>query len=195
VLGPLVAARSGLRLPGHVDGAELALRAVIGQQVSVAGARTVAAGLVARYGEPLAAPADGLTHRFPAAKVLAGVDPEDLPMPRSRGRTLVGLARALAEGEVILDPGVDRDEVADRLLALPGIGPWTVAYVRVRALGDPDAFLPTDLGVRRALGRLGQPDDPRGAAALAERWRPWRSYALFHLWASLSSTPTTEETR
>jgi AraC family transcriptional regulator of adaptative response / DNA-3-methyladenine glycosylase II len=195
VLGALVRAGPGLRLPGGVDGAEVALRAVIGQQVSVAGARTVAAGLARRYGEPLTAAAEGLTHRFPTPAALADLDPADLPMPRARGRTFVGLARALADGVVVLDPGVDRDEAAARLEALPGIGPWTAAYVRLRALGDPDAFLPTDLGVRRAMERLGVPARPAAAAALAERWRPWRSYAVCHLWASLHSPTATRENR
>jgi AraC family transcriptional regulator of adaptative response / DNA-3-methyladenine glycosylase II len=103
-------------------------------------------------------------------------------MPRARGRALVGLASALAEGSVVLDRGPDRDDVRRGLLALPGIGPWTADYVRMRALGDPDVLLVTDLGVRRGLERLGVAGDPRSAAAAGERWRPWRSYALMHLW-------------
>jgi AraC family transcriptional regulator, regulatory protein of adaptative response / DNA-3-methyladenine glycosylase II len=186
VLGPLVAAAPGLRVPGHVDGAELAVRAVLGQQVSVVGARTLAGRLVHAHGAPLAEPIGGLTHLFPTAAALAALDPTTLPMPRARARALVGVTAALADGTVVLDPGVDRDEAAAALGALAGIGPWTVDYVRLRALGDPDVFLPTDLGVRHALTARGVDPSPRAAAALAARWRPWRSYALLHLWEALS---------
>lgn len=182
-LAPLVAARPGLRVPGHVDGDEVAVRAVVGQQVSVAGAATVAGRLVERYGavvEVPGAPA-GLNRLFPTAADLAAAEPTGLPMPRARGRALVGLCRALADGEVALDRSMDRDAVRARLLALPGIGPWTAGYVALRALGDPDVFLPTDLGVRQALDRLGLE-----AGATSEGWRPWRSYALMHLWNSLT---------
>lgn len=178
-LAALVAARPGLRMPGAVDGAELAIRAVIGQQVSVAAARTTAARLARQYGAP-APTTDGVTLRFPPPAVLADVDPATLPMPRARASALVALAAALADGKVVIDPGADRQDVTAALATLPGIGPWTAAYVRLRALGDPDTFLPTDLGVRRALERL------RGVGVDAERWRPWRSYALHHLWASLA---------
>jgi AraC family transcriptional regulator of adaptative response / DNA-3-methyladenine glycosylase II len=126
-----------------------------------------------------------LTHAFPTADALAAASPDDLPMPGSRRRALISLSAAVAAGDILLDPGADRDEAAQALLALPGIGPWTVSYIRMRALGDPDVFLPTDLGVRRALEHLGAPADPRSAQRLAEAWRPWRSYALQHLWASL----------
>lgn len=108
-------------------------------------------------------------------------------MPNARRIALIGLTRALADGTVVIGPGVDRDHMSESLVALAGIGPWTAAYVRMRALGDPDVFMPSDLGVRHALERLGQPGDVRSAAALAERWRPWRSYALALLWASLSA--------
>ncbi len=179
VVGPLVAKRPGLRVPGHVDGAELAVRAVLGQQVSVAGARTLAGRLVAAYGAPLPAPDGGLTHLFPSPDTLAAADPADLPVPRARARALVALCRAIADGDVVLDRGADRTTTRDALLALPGIGPWTASYVAMRALGDPDAFLPTDLGVKHALAALG------ADASAAESWRPWRSYALLHLWTSL----------
>jgi len=184
VVGPLVRAWPGLRVPGHVDGHELAVRAVLGQQVSVAGARTVAARLVAEHGRPLAQPVEGLTHRFPDVATIAALSPEDLPMPRARGRALTALCEALASGTIALDRGPDRDDVRRRLLAIPGIGPWTADYIALRALGHPDVFLPTDIGIRDALTGLGQ--DPAAAADLAARWAPWRSYAQLYLWQTLS---------
>jgi AraC family transcriptional regulator of adaptative response / DNA-3-methyladenine glycosylase II len=195
LLAASVAARPGLRSPGHVDAAELAVRAVVGQQVSVAGARTVTGRLVRRFGEPLAAPVDGLTHRFPTSDALADADSELLSMPGARARSLAGLARALAGGDLSLDAGADRADVALRLAKLGGIGPWTIAYIQLRGLGDPDVFMPTDLGIRRALERLAVAGDPRDIEALANRWKPWRSYALHHLWALLNASgpvaPTT----
>ena len=171
LLGPVVHAHPGRRAPGAVDGFELAVRAVLGQQVSVAGARTVAGRIARSCGEPLPRPSGGVTHLFPTPDRLAGAD---LPVPAARARAL----RALAASGIDLGPGADRDEAVARLVALPGIGPWTASYVAMRALGDPDVFLPTDLGVRRALARLG--GDPSDAA----RWRPWRSYATHLLWAA-----------
>ena len=175
-------AAPGLRVPGSVDGGELAVRAVLGQQVSVPAARTGAGRLVAEHGEALARPRGAVTALFPAPAALAALDPARLAMPRARARALVGLCRALAEGELRLHPGADRAEARRRLLALPGIGPWTAGYVAMRALGDPDVFLVEDLGVRHALSRLGGPDAPRAARALAAAWAPWRSYASQHLW-------------
>jgi AraC family transcriptional regulator of adaptative response / DNA-3-methyladenine glycosylase II len=189
LLRPLVRACPGRRVPGHVDGAELALRAVLGQQVSVAAARKLGTRLTAAYGKPLGAmsgPAGGtLTHCFPAVDTIAAADPDTLPMPRSRARALVGLAAALASGAVRLDPGASWDEAERQLLARPGIGPWTAGYIRMRALSDPDAFLPTDAGVRHGLAALGAAADPKAAQSRAESWRPWRSYALQHLWAHI----------
>jgi AraC family transcriptional regulator of adaptative response / DNA-3-methyladenine glycosylase II len=183
LIGPLVVAEPGRRSPGHVDGAELAVRAVLGQQVSVSGARTLAGRLTRELGEPLGAPEDGLTHLFPTAGALAGAGDAALPMPAARRRAVRELAAALAAGDVVIDAGADRADVEQRLARLPGMGPWTTAYIVLRGLGDPDAFLPSDLGVRRALEALGQPADPVSASRLAERWRPWRAYALHHLWA------------
>ncbi|MFL6239465.1 MAG: AlkA N-terminal domain-containing protein [Actinomycetes bacterium] len=185
LLRRLVRNAPGRRVPGHVDGAELAVRAILGQQVSVSGARTVAGRLVAKYGKPLTAPVGAVTHLFPDAGTLADADPDDLPMPAARKRALHALTSALATGDIRIDAGADRLAVERALLALPGVGPWTASYIGLRALSDPDAFLPTDLGVRHALTNLGQPADPRSAAAIAERWRPWRSYALMYLWESL----------
>jgi AraC family transcriptional regulator of adaptative response / DNA-3-methyladenine glycosylase II len=194
VLGRLVRETPGLRVPGHIDGDELAVRAVLGQQVSLAAAGTGAARLVVAHGEPVdpALVPDGLllTHLFPSADVLAALDPESLPMPRTRGRALVSLAQTLADGDVRLDRGADRDAVRRSLLAIPGIGPWTADYVALRALGHPDVFLPTDIGVRNALRMLDH--DPTQAARLAEAWRPWRSYALLHLWQQVLAPTTTK---
>ena len=186
LLAPLVAKAPGLRSPGHVDGAELALRAVLGQQVSVGAASTHTARLVAAAGTPLPATDGALTHLFPEPAAVAELDETLLAMPDRRRRTIRGLAARLADGTITIDPGTDRAELEAQLTALDGVGPWTAAYVALRGLGDPDVFLASDLGVRRALEQLGQPGDPRSAAARADSWRPWRSYALHHLWASLS---------
>lgn len=185
LLAPLVAARPGLRAPGHPDGTELLVRAVLGQQVSVAGARTLARRLVAAHGEPLARPVGGVTHAFPSAATVAGVTPADFAMPRARGAALINACARLADGTIVLDAGSDRLAATAALEALPGLGPWTAGYIAMRSLGDPDVFLPTDVGVRNALRALGVDSSPKAAAALADRWRPWRSYALHHLWASL----------
>lgn len=182
VIGPLLRAAPGLRVPGHVDGAEMAVRAVLGQQISVVAARTLAARLTDRYGMPLPVPHGRVDRLFPTAEALRAVE---IGMPASRLRALRGLAAALADG-LALHPAVDRAGTERSLLALPGIGPWTASYLAMRALRDPDVFLPTDVGVRHALTRLDLPADPASAAALAESWRPWRSYALLHLWHSLS---------
>jgi AraC family transcriptional regulator, regulatory protein of adaptative response / DNA-3-methyladenine glycosylase II len=189
LLGALVRRLPGRRVPGSVDGTELAFRAVLGQQVSVAGARTLAGRLVARLGEPLpeklAAERDEPTHLFPGPHAVAEAALHGLGVPEARRETLRTLALALAGGGIVLDPGSEREEVERKLLELRGVGPWTASYVAMRALGEPDAFLPTDLGVRQAVSRLGHSDDRRSVAALAERWRPWRAYATQHLWASL----------
>ena len=173
----------GKRMPGAVDGAELAVRAVIGQQVSVAGARTVTGRLVAVAGRPLVNPRSPLTHLFPTADEIAAAGDPAFSMPGARRRALGSLATAIAEGTVRIDPGEDPDELEGHLLALPGIGPWTTAYISMRALGHPDAFMPTDLGVRRAIARLGHNDDVATVKRLAEKWRPWRAYAMAHLWS------------
>jgi len=182
-LAPLVAARPGLRVPGAVDGFELAVRAILGQRVSVTAATSFAGRLVAALGEPLPAPDGGLTHRFPTAETLAGADLRGLPLTKGGAAALRALARAVTAGEVELDRGADRERTVRALLALPGLGPWTVAYIAMRALGDPDALPVTDLGLRRALQARGLPTDPAGVLARAERWRPWRAYAVLHLWA------------
>jgi AraC family transcriptional regulator, regulatory protein of adaptative response / DNA-3-methyladenine glycosylase II len=187
LLGPLVRSAPGRRVPGNVDPDELAVRAVLGQQVSIAGAATLAGRLVAEYGEPLEHPLGSVTHVFPTAAAIAGAHSDRLAMPTARRRALLGLCSALARRDLVLDAGADRERARRRLLALPGIGPWTAAYVAMRALRDPDAFLPSDLGVRHALERMGQDGRPAAAELLAERWRPYRAYAVQHLWASLAS--------
>jgi AraC family transcriptional regulator, regulatory protein of adaptative response / DNA-3-methyladenine glycosylase II len=187
-LAPAVAAAPGRRSPGAVDPFEIAVRAVVGQQISVAGARTVIGRIVDAVGEPLRIVArPELTHVFPTAAALAEIDPEHLPMPASRRRTITELAGRVADGRIVLDGGADRDELSAALDAVPGIGPWTIGYVQMRGLGDPDVFLPTDLGVRAGLAQLGV------GAVRAEEWRPWRSYALHHLWA-LPTTPVPSPT-
>jgi AraC family transcriptional regulator, regulatory protein of adaptative response / DNA-3-methyladenine glycosylase II len=193
LLGPLVARTPGIRVPGAVDGFELAVRAVLGQQVSVAGARTLAGRLVRAAGSQLPEPVLPLTHAFPTAAALADLadrSPQLIPVPASRRRTLAVLADAVATGELELDAGGDPDELARRLRAIDGIGPWTVAYLAMRVVGDPDAFVAEDLGVRRVLARLGAVDDPR---AIAERWRPWRAYATAHLWNAPPQTGAVDE--
>jgi AraC family transcriptional regulator, regulatory protein of adaptative response / DNA-3-methyladenine glycosylase II len=188
LIGPSVRATPGRRIPGHVDAHEIAVRAVLGQQVSLSGAATLAGRLVADYGEPLAEPWGTVTHLFPSAAVLAAADPQRLPMPGSRRRALLALTAALASGRVAIGPDADPPTARVQLLELPGIGPWTADYVALRALRDPDAFLAGDLGVRRALEALGEDGTPRNAARIAQRWRPFRAYALMHLWARLSPT-------
>jgi AraC family transcriptional regulator, regulatory protein of adaptative response / DNA-3-methyladenine glycosylase II len=189
MLAPLVRKHAGLRVPGHIDGFEIIMRAIVGQQVSVAGARTVLGRLTTALGTPApqsAGASDGLTMYFPTATAIAAAPLEQFPMPKARAATMQRVATAVADGDLVIDPGVDREELRSRLLAIPGVGPWTVAYVALRALGDPDVFLPTDLGVRHALEHLGSAGDAAAATARAEAWRPWRSYALLHLWTSLS---------
>lgn len=192
LLAPLIAARPGLRVPGSVDANETAVRIVIGQQVSTAGARTIAGRLVSIYGQELKHPVGAITHTFPLPEVLAEVDPGHLPMPTSRKRALHLLAAALADNSLELGPGSDWDDAAARLLALPGVGPWTVAAIRMRGLGDPDVFLATDLGVRKAMTALAGLTDEKSLKSYAQAWQPWRSYTTHHLWASLDSDSVTQ---
>ncbi len=180
-LAPLVAVAPGRRVPGAVDVDEMAVRAVLGQQVSTAAARTHTARLVTAHGIRLVDPAGGLTHVFPTSEALQELDPSALALPVKRRQTLVGLVAALAGGSLDLATAA---AARASLLALPGIGPWTADTVVMRALGARDAFLPGDLGVRVAAGRLGLPSDARGLDRHAERWSPWRSYAVQHLWAT-----------
>jgi AraC family transcriptional regulator, regulatory protein of adaptative response / DNA-3-methyladenine glycosylase II len=183
-LGDLAERRPGLRVPGAFDGFEMAVRAILGQQVSVAGASTLAGRLAAALGDPVATPFESLRILFPTAAMVADVSPAriaKLGMPLARARTIAALARAVADGKLALVPNADVDATLDALRALPGIGEWTAQYIAMRALSWPDAFPHTDLGVMKALGTT----DERRALAAGEAWRPWRAYAVMHLWQSL----------
>jgi AraC family transcriptional regulator of adaptative response / DNA-3-methyladenine glycosylase II len=186
-LSATVRAEPGVRLPRAVDGFELAVRAIVGQQVSVPAARTVLAKLVRAASEEGPPPIQnasigGPSFLFPGAGAVAEAADEAFAMPASRRRTVRALAAAVACGDLLLDDGADRAEAEKKLLELPGVGPWTVGYTALRALGDPDVFLPTDLGVRRGAAALGLPEGPATLADHATNWRPWRSYALIRLW-------------
>lgn len=183
-LGDLAAANPGLRVPGAFDAFELAVRAVLGQQITVQAARTLAGRLAERFGTPIDTPFDGLTRLFPAPAALATLsygDIAELGIIATRTRTIVALAQGFASGSVVLEPGADADTSIERLRALPGIGDWTAQYLAMRALAWPDAFPHTDYGVMKALGEK----NPRRVLAMAEAWRPWRAYAVMHLWQSL----------
>ena len=179
VLAPLVAARPGVRLPGSIDGAETLFRTLLGQQISVAAARTVTGRLVAELG-------DG---RFPTAEQLADHGGEVLRGPARRIATVVAAARAILDGRLRLDPETRADELRAGLLAVPGIGPWTAGYVAMRVLGHPDTFLAEDLIVRQTAAALGLPGSAGALTAHAARWAPWRSYATLHLWRARVLAP------
>ncbi len=186
VLAPLVAARPGLRVAGAVNGFELAVRAILGQQVSVAGATTLAGRIVSALGEPLVQPVGSLTHIFPSPEVMAPANLSGLGITQSRITALLALAQSVARGDLVLDHSADREQTVAQLQTIPGVGPWTAAYIAMRALGDPDAIPVTDLGLRRALEKHGLATGPRSIIARAEAWRPWRAYAVHHLWVSLA---------
>lgn len=184
-LAPLIAKAPGQRIPRTVDEHELAVRVVLGQQVSTAAARTHAARLVTAYGDSVSDPGGGLTHLFPSVAQLSDIDTRHLAFPASRQRTLMRLIAALSNAEVVLDSGCDWQAARQQLLALPGIGPWTSEMIAMRGLGDPDAFPVTDLGVAAAAGHIGLPSAPKPLSERARAWRPWRSYATQHLWTAL----------
>ncbi|MCW3818038.1 helix-turn-helix domain-containing protein [Micromonospora sp. DR5-3] len=201
-LAPAVAAEPGVRLPHAVDGFEMALRAIATQQISLRSARTTLTHLLTATAadhlvdHEVVASSPGVSQQqlhdqpgeerrlraFPSAEKVLSVPDEAFRMPGARRETIRAVARAVADGSLDLEPGGDREEAVRRLTALPGIGPWTAGYVAMRALGDPDVLLPTDLGVRRGAAALGLPDDPKTLDAYADRWRPWRSYAVIRLW-------------
>jgi AraC family transcriptional regulator of adaptative response / DNA-3-methyladenine glycosylase II len=183
-LGSLAESEPGLRVPGAFDGFEVAVRAVLGQQITVKAARTLAARFASAFGTPFATPFADLRMLFPSARDVAGRTVDDiarLGIIASRARTILALASAIAGGELILDPGADVDATLAALRALPGVGEWTAQYVAMRALAWPDAFPHTDLGVIKALDEK----NPQRILAAAEKWRPWRAYAVMHLWRTL----------
>ena len=209
ILGTLIARRPGLRVPGAAAAAELAIRTVIGQQVSVAGASTLTSRLVTALGTPLTHPDGRLTHVFPGPAAIAEADLSGLGMTNARQRTLRELATAIADGSLCLDIGVDRKATVESMQRIFGIGPWTASYVAMRGLADPDVFLGGDLILRRALDDLSRPavtragSDPlsvppiteRAANELARSWRPWRSYAVMHLWVQHTAARTPRPAR
>lgn len=182
-LAPLVASAPGRRAAGSVDAHETLVRAIVGQQVSVSGARTVLGRIARSIDERLTVSDPSVTLLFPSMEQLADAPADALPMPTARAATVRRVAGLVAAGELDLDPGIDRRAVVDRLVGIAGIGPWTAGYVVMRGLGDPDVFLDTDLGVRHALAGLGL------SATAADEWRPWRTYAMHHLWALAAPTP------
>jgi AraC family transcriptional regulator of adaptative response / DNA-3-methyladenine glycosylase II len=184
LLAPLVDRAPGRRVPRALGVPEFTVRAVIGQQVSTAAARTHAGRLVLAHGVPIEDPSGGLTHLFPEPQRLATIDPQELAMPKTRRATLVHLFGALASGELALTRDSPPAEARAALAALPGFGPWTVESVMMRALGDPDAFPGSDLGIVKAAHAIGLPATPGGLRGAAEAWRPWRAYAVQHLWAT-----------
>jgi AraC family transcriptional regulator of adaptative response / DNA-3-methyladenine glycosylase II len=184
-LGAMAKRHPGLRVPGAFDGFEVAVRAILGQQVSVAAARTVAGRFAAAFGDPIETPFASLTTVFPTAKSVADLpygSIAQLGMPGARARTIVALSRAVADGELVLMPNADIEATLAQLRALPGVGEWTAQYIAMRSLAWPDAFPHTDLGVMKALGET----DARRVLAAGETWRPWRAYAVMHLWQSLT---------
>jgi AraC family transcriptional regulator of adaptative response / DNA-3-methyladenine glycosylase II len=181
-LRPLVRAHPGVRVPGAADGFELVVRAIVGQQVSVAAARTVLGRVATSFGTPVATGADGLALAFPGADRLAEARLESLGITGRRAATIRRVAVLVAGGEIDLDGAGDPDDTIGALLEIDGVGPWTAEYVRMRALRDPDAFPAGDLGLRRAFAALGLDATPRAMAERAERWRPWRAYAAMLLW-------------
>ena len=182
ILGPLVKRRPGLRIPGAWSAFECAVRAIVGQQISVAGARTFMARLVSRAGRHIPANPSGLTHLFPTPAELASADLDGIGLTGARAASLKALARAVDRSE--LDFEATTEEISTALTALPGIGEWTAQYVALRALGEPDAFPASDLVLRRMASRSDSPLTVRALQAKAEAWRPWRGYAALHLWCA-----------
>jgi AraC family transcriptional regulator of adaptative response / DNA-3-methyladenine glycosylase II len=190
LLAPLINARPGLRVPGTIDGFELAVRAILGQQVSVAGARTLAARIVRAFGESLVQPHGTLTHYFPTPQALTQSDLQGLGLTSSRVTALRALSQTVVDENLSLDPPADREQTLGRLLQIPGIGSWTTSYIAMRALRYSDAFPSTDLGLRRAFEQLGQASTTRNIEKCAASWRPYRAYGFQHLLANLAAPVT-----
>jgi AraC family transcriptional regulator of adaptative response / DNA-3-methyladenine glycosylase II len=183
-LGPLAARNPGLRLPGAFDGFELAVRAILGQQITVKAARTMAGRFAAAFGEPMQGPVSSLCRLFPTAERVAALKPSELGeigVIAARANAIVSLARAVSADGLVLNPGAEVEATLDRLRALPGVGEWTAQYIAMRALSWPNAFPHTDYGVLKAMGEK----NARKALARASVWQPWRAYAVMHLWQSL----------
>ena len=196
-LAASVAAAPGLRVPGAVDGPETLIRALLGQQVSVAAARTAASRLTRIVDDRLPDPDGTLTHLFPSPAALAALDAFDVGGPRRRAATVIGTAAALAAGSLVVDAGRRSTDLRAELTARDGIGSWTADYVAMRVLGDPDVLLDGDLAVRRGADALGIPSTSRELVEYAQRWRPFRSYAALHLWraaARSNARPTARPT-
>ena len=196
LLGPLIALRPGLRLPGGWDGFETAVRAVLGQQISVAAARTLATRIVHRWGEPLLLSAlPGLEKMFPTPAALAQADLREVGVTAARAATISGVAQAVLDGRVGFQPGQSLDTFVDRWITLRGIGDWTAQYIAMRALSHPDAFPAADLILRREAGAEGAPLGTKALIARAEAWRPWRAYAVMHLWRGTADKPARSPTQ
>jgi AraC family transcriptional regulator of adaptative response / DNA-3-methyladenine glycosylase II len=181
-------------VPGAWDGFELAVRAILGQQVSVRGASTLAGRLVTRFGEParFAFETGEPSALFPTAEVLAEADIAVIGLPRSRASAINALAHAVADGTLDFDSPIDLDTIVAQLVRLPGIGDWTAQYIAMRAANEPDAFPANDLGLRRAVSHDGRPATEAQLRSVAERWRPWRAYAAMLLWTQASRIPPIE---
>lgn len=189
VLGPVVARQPGLRSPGDACGDDAVIRAVLHQQVSVASARGMASRLIKQFGLPLDEPVGSVRAVFPDPASWAAIDPAELGLTRARSETLVRVAAALADGTVDVSPLADRAGTRERLLAIKGIGPWTASIVALRGLADPDAFTTSDLALNRKATELGIANDARTLDEAADAWRPWRSYAMHHLWHHYLTNP------
>lgn len=184
-LAPLVKAKPGLRVPGAWDGFELAIRAVLGQQITVSAAAQLAARLVKLYGDPLTEPDGDLTHAFPRAEILAKADLRDLGMPRSRAAALSAVAAAAVRDKRFFDANSELDDAIRRLRSIRGVGEWTAQYIALRQLREPDAFPAADVALMRAISRCeGREHSPSELLERAKNWQPWRAYAAQHLWAS-----------
>jgi 3-methyladenine DNA glycosylase/8-oxoguanine DNA glycosylase len=197
-LSELVRQRPGLRVPGAFDPFELAVRAVLGQQVSVAAASSLASRLVERFGEPFSSDSavPGLSRLFPEPKVLAAADISVLGMPGSRAKAVSAVAAAVLRDPHLLQPGQGLDAAITRLMAVPGVGEWTAQYIALRALNETDAFPASDIGLQRALANgSGVRPSARELTARAEQWRPWRAYAAIHLWSADGAIAASTKTK